>query len=137
MRVQVKELTPKTKGKLADSLAALDKKCAQLEGATQNGFFGLPPSGKQPENLSTLNQHFSGLLGTADSADVAPTTQAAAAFTELQQSASDLRKQWSDSVGREIPELNKDLKKAHLAEIDPRKALAEKLGGAADGDDEP
>jgi photosystem II stability/assembly factor-like uncharacterized protein len=137
VRVQVKELTPKTKGKLADSLAALDKKCAQLEGATRSGFFGLPPSGKQPENLSTLNQHFSGLLGTADSADVAPTTQAAAAFTELQQSASDLRKQWSDSVGREIPELNKDLKKAHLAEIDPRKALAEKLGGAADGDDEP
>jgi photosystem II stability/assembly factor-like uncharacterized protein len=137
VRVQLKELTPKTNAKLADSLAALDKKCAQLEGATQSGFFGLPPSGKQPENFSTLNQHFSSMLGTADSGDVAPTTQATAAFAKLQQSASDLHKQWSDSVEREVPELNKDLKKAHLAEIDPKKALAEKLGGAADGDDEP
>jgi ABC-type phosphate transport system auxiliary subunit len=137
VRVQLKELTPKTNAKLADSLAALDKKCAQLEGATQSGFFGLPPSGKQPENFSTLNQHFSSMLGTADSGDVAPTTQATAAFAELQQSASDLHKQWSDCVEREVPELNKDLKKAHLAEIDPKKALAEKLGGAADGDDEP
>ncbi|HEY2458099.1 MAG TPA: hypothetical protein VGI13_12430, partial [Candidatus Acidoferrum sp.] len=67
VRVQLKELTPKTNAKLADSLAALDKKCAQLEGATQSGFFGLPPSGKQPENFSTLNQHFSSMLGTADS----------------------------------------------------------------------
>jgi photosystem II stability/assembly factor-like uncharacterized protein len=137
VRVQLKELTPKTNAKLADSLAALDKKCAQLEGATQSGFFGLPPSGKQPENFSTLNQHFSSMLGTADSGDVAPTTQATAAFAELQQSASDLHKRWSDSLEREVPELNKDLKKAHLAEIDPKKALAEKLGGAADGDDEP
>jgi hypothetical protein len=137
VRVQLKELMAKAKGNLADSLNALDKKCAQLEGATRSGFFGLPPAGKQPENLSTLNQHFSSMLSTADSADVAPTAQATAAFKELQDSEAALRSQWSASVTGEIPNLNKELKKARLAEIDPKKPLAEKLGGAADGDDEP
>ena len=137
VRVQLTELTPKAQGKLVDSLTALDKKCAQLEGATQSGFFGLPPSSKQLENLSTLNQHFSSILGTADSADVAPTTQAVSAFRELQGSQKELGDQWSASLQQEIPDLNRELKKVHLAGIDPQKPLAEKLGGAADGDDEP
>jgi len=37
----------------------------------------------------------------------------------------------------EIPTLNKDLKKAGLPTIDPKKPLSEELGGASDGDDEP
>jgi len=57
---------------LADSLEDLDKQCAALAGATTGTFFGTPPSGKQPENFSTLNQHFGQLLGIADSADARP-----------------------------------------------------------------
>ncbi|HEY6945814.1 MAG TPA: hypothetical protein VI431_11795, partial [Candidatus Acidoferrum sp.] len=91
VRAQLKELSAKTgKGKLADSVAALDKKAAELEGAAQSAFYGLPPSGKQPENLSTLNQHFSGILGVADSADAAPTTQADAVYRELRESLETL-----------------------------------------------
>src|SRR5262249_52530646 len=59
VRAQIKELAPKAKGKLAGSLESLDKQCAALEGATASTFFGTPPSGKQPESLASLNQHFS------------------------------------------------------------------------------
>src|SRR5215469_13023183 len=71
VRAQLKDLTAKGGGneKLAGSLAALDKQCAELEGAARPAFFGLPPAGKQPENFSTLNQHFSTILAVADSAD--------------------------------------------------------------------
>src|SRR5260370_25067112 len=79
VRAQLKERAAKAgQGALADAIANLDKKAAEIEGASQVAFFGLPPSGKQPENLSTLNQHFGGILAVADSADTAPTTQAAA-----------------------------------------------------------
>jgi len=46
VRAQIKELRPKAKGKLAESLESMDKQCAALEGATASTFFGTPPSGK-------------------------------------------------------------------------------------------
>ena len=139
MREQIKALTPQAKGKakLAKTLADLDQQCAELEGATQRKFFGLPPSGKQPENFSTLNQHFAAILALADSADAAPTTQAVAADQELDESATALRKRWSVLREREILDLNGELKKAGLPTIDPKKSPAEELGGALIGDDEP
>jgi photosystem II stability/assembly factor-like uncharacterized protein len=139
VRAQIKELTPKasSKPKMAKSLEALDKECASLEGATQNPFYGLAPSGKRPENLSTLHQHFAGILSVADSADAAPTTQADAAFRELEESESSLRKQWSILREQEILDLNAELKKVGLPAIDPKKPLTEEPAEAADGDDEP
>ena len=145
VRDQLKEIAPiaqgkarsKAKAKLTEEMASLDQQCAELEGATQRSFFGLPPSGKQPENLSTLNQHYAAILAVADSADAAPTTQATAVDLELDQQAAILRKQWSVLRETEIPALNKDLKKAGLPTIDPKKPLSEELGRASDGDDEP
>jgi hypothetical protein len=139
VRAQLKDLTAKAPGneKLAGSLAALDKQCAELEGAARPAFFGLPPAGKQPENFSTLNQHFSTILAVADSADAAPTSQAEAAYRELEDSSTALRKRWSVLREREILDLNAELKKAGLSPIDPKKPLPEKPGGASDGDDEP
>ena len=139
IRAQIKELAPKANGKkhLPADLASLDQKCTELEGATQRSFYGVPPRGKQAENLSTLNQHFSSILATADSADAAPTTQATAAYQELEQSASALNKSWEELRDREIPALNKTLKSAGLPAIDPQKPLGEELGGASEGDDEP
>src|SRR6267154_2806553 len=84
VRVQLKERAAKAgKGALADAIAALDKQAAELEGAAQSNFFGLPPGAKQLENFSSLNQHFGGILSVADSADAAPMTQATAVFQEL------------------------------------------------------
>jgi hypothetical protein len=132
----LKETAPKLKGKLAEQIASLDKQCAELEGATQSGFFGLPPSGKRPENLSTLNQHFAGILATADSADAAPTTQANTAYQELEEASTALRQRWGALRETVLLDLNEQLKAAGLPEIDPKKPLAKKLGGI-EGDDEP
>ncbi|HXP23165.1 MAG TPA: hypothetical protein VN807_03460 [Candidatus Sulfotelmatobacter sp.] len=139
VRAQLKDLSAKVSGnaKLSSNLAALDKQCAELEGATERSFFGLPPSAKQPENFSTLNQHFSAILTVADSADAAPTTQATAVYQELEESSAALRKRWSVLREREILDLNGELKKAGLPGIDPKKPLTEKPGGASSGDDEP
>ena len=139
VREQIKELSRKAKGtgKLAKDLVGLDQQCAELEGVTQHSFFGSPPNGKQPENFSTLNQHFATILAVADSADAAPTSQGLAADHELEDSATVLRKRWSVLREREILDVNGELKKAGLPAIDPKKPLAEKLGGASDGDDEP
>ena len=125
------------KDKFAKKLAELDNQCAELEGATQHSFYGVPTSGKPPENFSTLNQHFSALLAVADSTDAAPTTQAVAAFKDLEDSETELRRHWSAMRERDVPELNKSLSKAGLSPIDPAKPLGEELGGASDGDDEP
>lgn len=139
VRAQIKELTAKVKGKeqLAKALETLDQQCAELEGAAQRGLVGVPPSGKRPENFSTLNQHFAGILAVADSSDSAPTTQATAAYKELEENSDALRKRWSALRERELLELNGELKTAGLPAIDPKKPLAEELGGASEGDDEP
>src|SRR5882672_3009903 len=63
VRSQLKDRASKAgKSALADSIAALDRKCAELEGAAQSSFFGVAPGAKPPENFSTLNQHFGGIL---------------------------------------------------------------------------
>lgn len=138
VRAQLKELAVRAgKGALGEKIAALDKQAAELEGATQSSFFGLPPGAKQPENFSTLNQHFSGILGVADSADAAPTTQATAVFGELNSALESLQTRWKKIKDQDIPSLNAELKKAGLSEIDPRKRPAEKAAGDTDNDDTP
>jgi hypothetical protein len=137
VRAQIKELSSKATGKLAESLEALESQCAGLAGAATSTFFGTPPSGKQPENFSSLNQHFSQLLAIADSADAAPTLQAEQAYAELQKDLASLRAQWVDLRRGPLLDLNRELQNAGLPVIDPDKALSHELGEASDGDDEP
>jgi hypothetical protein len=138
LRAQLKERAGKAgKGALADRIAALDKQAAELEGASQAAFFGLPPSGKQPENLSTLNQHFGGILAVADSADAAPTTQATAVFKELKAAMEQLSARWTKIREQDIPTLNAELSKAGLAPVDASKSSETTPSAEAEGDDEP
>ena len=145
VREQIKDISKtlgggkdKEREKIAKSLAALDSQCAELEGAKQHSFYGVPSSGGKPaENFSTLNQHFAAMLAVADSADAAPTAQAEAAYKDLEDSETSLRRQWGAIRERDIPNLNKALTKAGHPSIDPTKPLGEELGGASDGDDEP
>ncbi|HXN54169.1 MAG TPA: hypothetical protein VN943_19730 [Candidatus Acidoferrum sp.] len=137
LRSQLTDRAGKAKGALADSLSALDKQAAQLEGASQGAFFGVPQSGKQPENLSTLNQHFGQLLNVVDSADAAPTTQASALYLELKDGLEKLLAQWKKVLETDLPSLNASLKKAHIEELDPNRPAAATLGGDADQDDGP
>ena len=123
VRAQLKERAAKAgKGALADAIAALDKQGAELEGAAQSSFFGLPPGAKQPENFSSLNQHFAGILAVADSADAAPTTQAMAVYKELEEALEKLVTRWSNLRQQDVAALNAELKRAGLAPIDPSKA---------------
>src|SRR5215469_16441893 len=137
IRAQIKELAPKVKRKLADSLQALDKKCATLQGATSSTFFGTPPSGKQPESLAGLNQHFGQLLTIADSADGLPTTQANAVYGELAGQLRTLIQDWEAVKKTTVPALNKNLAKAKSPALNPEKPPTEEMGSASEGDDEP
>jgi hypothetical protein len=138
VRAQLKERTAKAgKGAVAEAIAALDKQAAELEGATQSSFFGLPPGAKAPENFSSLNQHFGSILSVADSADAAPTTQATAVYEELENAAEKLVARWAKILQQDIPTLNADLKKAGLAPVDPTKSPEAAPAADADGDDEP
>jgi len=138
VRAQLKERTAKAgKGTAAERIAALDKQAAELEGAAQSNFFGLPPGAKKPENFSSLNQHFSGILAVADSADAAPTTQATAVYTEIEEALEKLSARWEKIRQQDIPALNVELKKARLAPVDADKTPDTPPSADADGDDEP
>jgi photosystem II stability/assembly factor-like uncharacterized protein len=135
---QLKDRAAKAgKGTLANAIAALDKQVAELEGGAQSAFFGTPPSGKQPENLSTLNQHFGTILAVADSADTAPTMQAAAVYLELQDALESVLSRWTRLRNEEIPKLNVQLKSVNLPPVDPNLVPANKPFADEDGDDEP
>jgi hypothetical protein len=136
LRPQLADRAGKAKGALADSLNVLDKQLAEMEGASQGSFFGVPPSGKRPENLTTLNQHFGQLLNAVDSADAAPTTQASAVYLELEGALEKLLAQWKKVRDSDLPALNASLKKAHLEELDSSKRSAAPSGDS-DEDDEP
>ena len=137
IREQIKDVAPKAKGKLAESLKSLDQQCAELAGATVSTFYGTPASGKESENFSTINQHFGQLLAIADSADAAPTTQASQVYASLSEQMNDLAKRWLELAQTTIPDLNGQLQKSGLSSLDPNKALEHAIGGAGDGDDEP
>ncbi len=138
VRAQLKERAAKAgKGALADAIASLDKQAAELEGAAQSNFFGLPPGAKQLENFSSLNQHFGGILSVADSADAAPTTQATAVYRELEGDLEKLTARWTKIRQQDIPALNTELKKAGLTAVDPNKSPDATPSADADGDDEP
>ncbi len=136
VRAQLKERAARAKGAVADAIAALDKQAGELEGAARSNFFGLPPGAKQPENFSSLNQHFSGILSVADSADAAPTIQATTLYKELEEDLEKLVDRWTKIRQQDISALNAKLKKARLAPIDPGKS-AETPAADADGDDVP
>src|SRR5881296_68375 len=138
VRAQLKDRAAKAgKGAVADAIAAVDKQSAEMEGAAQSNFFGLPPGGKQPESFSTLNQHFGGLLAVADSADAAPTTQATAVYKELEDDLEKLTAQWTRIRQQNIAALNSQLKKAGLAAVDPNKSPDAASSPDADGNDQP
>jgi hypothetical protein len=108
-----------------------------LEGAAQSNFYGLPPGAKQPENFSSLNQHFGGILAVADSADAAPTTQATAVFKDLEEALEKLVARWTKIRQEDVAALNVELKKAGLTPVDPTKTPDSTPSADADGDDEP
>ena len=128
-----KTTSDQTKQKLSD----FDKKAAALEGAAVPGFFGVPASGKKPEDFSTLNQRFGQILVIADAADAPPTTQTVNVALELKQAMLEKSQQWRDLKKTGMAELNLLLEKEKAGRIDPDKSSQETPSSDADGDDEP
>jgi hypothetical protein len=57
------------------------------------------------------------VLGILQEADEAPTTQMTSALSELEPSVQPLISRWQELKGKEIAELNKKLREAHLPEL--------------------
>jgi hypothetical protein len=124
--------TPATKQKLTD----FNKEVAALEGAAVPGFFGLPPSGKQQENFSTLNQRFGRVLAIAEGADAAPTTQTETVAKELETALTELVTRWSEIKKTDLSAVNDLLEKEKLGKINPGRG-GDLPSAEVDGDDEP
>jgi photosystem II stability/assembly factor-like uncharacterized protein len=122
---------------VADSIAALKKQLGDLEGGAQSSFYGVPSSGKPPENFSTLNQHFGNLLAVADSADAAPTTQAQSVYREESEALQNLQARWRAIREHDVPQLNEELKKNGQLAIDPSALSSTQPAATGEGDDEP
>jgi hypothetical protein len=132
VREQLAEAAKKAgPGALTDSIAAVDKKTAALEGAAQSSFYGVPASGKQPENFSSLNQHFGALLAVADSSDSTPTVQAQAVYKELQKALEELEAKWFTIRSQDLAELNKSLAQANQPKIEVERPLPAPLAADA------
>jgi photosystem II stability/assembly factor-like uncharacterized protein len=138
LREQLAERSKKVgSGPVADSIAALTKKLADLEGGAESSFFGVPTNGKQPENFSTLNQHFGNVLAVADSADARPTTQAQSVYREEVEALQKLQVQWSAIRTQDIAQLNVELQKTSLSPVNPDLKGASQRSAPSEGDDEP
>jgi len=135
VRAQLKERAARAKGAVADAIAALDKQAGELEGAARSNFFGLPPGAKQPENFSSLNQHFSGILSVADSGRCGSHDPSNHSYKNWRR-PRETRRSLTKIRQQDISALNAKLKKARLAPIDPGKS-AETPAADADGDDVP
>jgi len=118
LREQVKALKTKAgPGELADLISSLEEKTAALEGKSEERFFGVPPTGKQPANLTHLNQELATLLHVLQGTDAPPTTQALATHRELRQELQGLLARWDELRRREVSAVNQRLKASNLAEI--------------------
>src|SRR5262249_7123267 len=108
LRAQLRDLRERAgQGALADAINALERKAEALEGAGGGfrGGGGAGQGGTEP-SLSRLNGELVGLMGVAEGADVAPTTQATAASDELQKQLNDAMSRWGDLRNRDVKSLN-------------------------------
>ena len=110
LRKQVKDLQPKATGESLAAIKGLDQKLQALAG----GATRRPGAGTEPPTLGGLKTKFLTLFGVFQEADVVPSTQAAAAVTDLQKQLPPLMDRWNALKSQDIPALSKQLKDANL-----------------------
>jgi photosystem II stability/assembly factor-like uncharacterized protein len=113
LRKQLKDLQSKATGKTLAAIKAFDQKLQALAG----GATRRPGAGTEPPTLGGLKTKFLTLFGVFQEADVAPSTQAAAAVAELQKQLPPLMDRWKAMKAQDIPALNQQLKGANLPEL--------------------
>jgi photosystem II stability/assembly factor-like uncharacterized protein len=117
VHASLKSLQQSGGAKVPASAGDLDKTCSAIEG-TEGGFgatFLSTPAGR---GLVRLNEALNTLLGVVDSADTAPTTQAASTFEDVSKALDEQLARWDGIQKNELPKLNAALKKAGLSPID-------------------
>jgi hypothetical protein len=120
LRTQLKSLPS---GKASPQFTSLEAKVAALEG-DEGGYgtrFLRTPEGR---SLARLSTGFNMLVSSLDSADAAPTTQQTATFADLEKALNEQRSAWEQLKSKEVPELNKQLRKSGAPELDLQKPLS-------------
>jgi photosystem II stability/assembly factor-like uncharacterized protein len=123
LRKQLKSLqSSKPSPEIAKLLDALEARLAALEG-NEGGYGTRFLSIPEGRSLARLNTGFNSLLSALDSADAGPTTQQTATFTDLEKALNEQLSAWGQLKSKEVPELNKQLKKSGAQELDPQKPI--------------
>jgi hypothetical protein len=133
VRTQIKAI-PTPPAAAAKALGDYDKEAAALEGEAGGGFGG-PPAAAQ-ETLNSVAFSLRSVMSLLQGADVAPTTQAAAAAADRIKALAEVLKRWDALRGETLAALNAQLKQAGLPPI-VVKASDEKIEREGPDDFEP
>jgi len=102
--------------------AELEAKAAAIEGE-EAGYGAHYLSTPEGRSLARLNSGLNTLVSALDTADAAPTSQQRTTFVEITKALEEQLSAWAQLKSKEIPELNQQLKKAGLPEIDLQKPV--------------
>ena len=97
------------------AIASAQAHAAALQGEKEGRPNPLVPT---PDTFRSVRGRLSTLLTQLQSADVAPTSQQAAAVADRHKAVTDLLRRWEQFKDSEIPALNQQLRQAHLPEVD-------------------
>jgi hypothetical protein len=122
VRGQITELRPKIADPaLKSHLDALGEKILGVAGAAGGGFGGGGGGGAGGGGARTTAASVSGrartLFGLIEEADVAPTTQIAAALPDVIKDSNTVEQGWQGIKSSDIPALNQELRAAGLPPI--------------------
>lgn len=112
----------------ATAVEALDRKTEAIMGAppaSNPDNFGVGDTSMDRTSLHFLSGALAGLENTIESADVAPTTDAIAAFRHDQQVLRTTLAQWNEVKRKDLPQLNTFLRQANLPPISLEEAHRE------------
>jgi hypothetical protein len=102
---------------LTAALAELEKKVGAVAGPAGGGgfgFFGLAVPGAETVTLRQTSAALGGLLGIVESADVAPTADAAAASEKWETAGKATLAKWNELQTKDLARVSSLLEKAHL-----------------------
>jgi photosystem II stability/assembly factor-like uncharacterized protein len=102
---------------IATALAELEKKVSVLAGSASGGgfgFFGFAVPGNEPTTLRQVSAAYGSLLGIVESADTAPSADAAAASAKWVAAGKATLDRWEAIQTKELVSVNSLLVKAHL-----------------------
>jgi photosystem II stability/assembly factor-like uncharacterized protein len=107
------EKNEQAKAELA-AVKDFEAKVLKIEGQVQHGFQGF---GKPKPTFTLMNSEFSYLSGVVNQADAAPTAAMHTAYHDYCQDLNKLTRQWSDLMKQDLPAVNAQLKRQHVAPL--------------------